>query len=132
MYGLIKTMKISQTHLKFSDYLEEPRVLTNPEDFLGPNWKDVINFWLYLDTLSIKEKEKMEERYWDLVQDVRVSAFNACCGAAEEVVGDEVRNAAYWANDWSVFIDATRELITQHKLLEQGKTLVALPFCLNP
>ncbi len=45
-------MKISTTHQRFVRILSNQRALEHPEEFLGPNWKDILNFWLYLDTLS--------------------------------------------------------------------------------
>jgi hypothetical protein len=131
-------MKISKIHERFSDYLEDPKVLTNPEDYLGPNWEDVINFWLYLDTLSESEISKIGDRYYALdyhVSDAaRLAARLAARDSAEEVVGEKVKNAAWLAAFYisgDVFAYATEELLTHHKLLEQGKTLVALPLCLE-
>jgi hypothetical protein len=130
-------MKISKIHRRFSKDQNEPKTLTNPEDFLGPNWENVINFWLYLDTLNEDEKRKMNDSYWALEWDVRVSAWSAAWVAAKEVVGGKVTinsgYAAYYVNNRRcVFANATNELIAQHKILEQDKTLVALPLCLNP
>jgi hypothetical protein len=132
-------MKISKAHQRISDWLEEPKVLTNPEDFLGPNWEDVINFWLYLDGLDEKEMDEMEESYWDLGKHVRHpaldSAHNASWVACKEVVGWEVRDvtrdATYDVIKRNVFVHATNELIAQHNLLEQDKALVFLPLCLK-
>ena len=128
-------MKISKIHQEFSERLKEPRALTNPEDFLGPNWKDVINFWLYVDGLSYDEKLEMNKCYWALDYHVRYSAFNASWVAADKFVGWKVRtaawSAAYDVTTFVVFGYATYELIASHKLLEQGKTLTALPLCLK-
>jgi hypothetical protein len=129
-------MKISKTHKSFSDLLDDPKALTNPEDFLGPNWEDVTNFWLYVDTLSEDEIDKMNDPYWDLDEDVLDSAYVIAKDAATEVVGEEVRDAAWWATRYStfraVFTQATYEIIGHHKILQQNKTLLALPFCLKP
>ncbi len=124
-------MKISKIHQRFSEKLKEPRALTNPEDFLGPNWRDVINFWLFIDTLSEEEKYKMNKCYWALDIDVRVFSGRAAMIAAMEVVGEEVKNEAWYANSWRVFRDATLELIASHKLLEQNKTPLALQHCIK-
>jgi hypothetical protein len=128
-------MKISKTQQRFSEELKEPRSLTNPEDYLGPNWQDVINFWLYVDGLSYEEKYKMNKCYWALDRDVRIGACCSSRDAAKEVVGKKVRDASWYAtydvSDWYIFQYATNELIAQHKLLEQGKTLVFLPLCIK-
>ena len=122
-------MKISKIHQRFSDRLKEPRALTNPEDFLGPNWEDVINFWFYVDTLNQGEIIKTNGRYWALNVVMRESAVRAARDSAEEVVGWKVRSAAWFAA-WGVFGYVTYELIASHKLLEQGKSPTFLPLCL--
>jgi hypothetical protein len=126
-------MKISKAHLGFSYHLDDPKALTNPEDFLGPNWQDVINFWLYVDGLSEDEKYKMDKCHWASDVDVRRSALRDACSASEEVVGQYVTYPVL--NSWDVHVAlayATLELLAHHKLLEQDKTLVFLPLCLNP
>jgi hypothetical protein len=129
-------MKISKTHQVFSVYLKEPRALTNPEDYLGPNWQDVINFWFYLDGLSEDEKERILDSYWALDEDVRVSAWNDAKDAAKKVVGKKVRDAAcdaaYDVTEWCDFVYVTLELLGHHKILEHGKSLTFLPLCLEP
>lgn len=45
-------MKISNSHQVFSHILSAPRAIEYPGEFLGPNWKDVLNFWLFIETLS--------------------------------------------------------------------------------
>jgi hypothetical protein len=126
-------MKISKTHQRFSERLKNLKVLTNPEDFLGPNWKDVINFWLHFDTLTKSEKEKINDRYFTLDADESDSKFDAILDAADEVVRwryDAMR-AAYDVSDWYIFEFATLELIAYHKLLEKGITLEYLPLFFN-
>jgi hypothetical protein len=128
-------MTYSKIHQKFSKILKNPAALTNPEKYLGPNWEDVLNFWIYLDTLSDEEKNEMRQRCWDLDGDVRISANVVASDSADEVVGWGFREAAYWAacdvTGRVVFGDATYELIAHHKLLEQNKTLTILPLCVK-
>jgi hypothetical protein len=128
-------MKISKIHQTFSDLLEDPKVLTNPEDFLGPNWEDVINFWFYIDTLTKDEREKMGVCYWHLDHATLDSAYNASRCAATEVVERVVANKAWGAiydvSDWYIFGYVTYELIAQHKLLEQDKPLTFLPLLIS-
>jgi hypothetical protein len=128
-------MKISKTHQKFSDLLKEPRALTNPEDYLGPNWEDVINFWLYIDTLSELQQLVIADSSFGLDYYVRVSHENTSYCLATEAVGKEIIYAARYASNsvtnW-FFGWINYELIAHHKLLEQGKTLLFLPLCLKP
>jgi hypothetical protein len=108
-------MTHSKTHQKFSKRLKEPDALTNPAKYLGPNWEDVLNFWIYLDTLSDEKKEEMGDNYWALDFNVRVSAKIAARNAADEVVGEEFSNEAWYAacvvTKCDVFSWATDELI---------------------
>jgi hypothetical protein len=114
------TTKISKTHQRFSDYLERPDILTNPEKYLGPNYQDVLNFWIYVDGLSDQEKEAISDRYWALDSKVRNSAWVAASNVAIEVVGEKFSDAAWRAaydvTGWRlVFGYATYELIGRHK-----------------
>jgi hypothetical protein len=129
-------MTYSKIHKRFSERLEQPDILTNPEKYFGPNWEDVLNFWIYVDTLSEQDKEKMRQRYRDLDNDVRDAAIIAAMDAAAEFVCWEFRTEALYAargvTGWWVFGNATWELISHHKLLEQNKTPLALQYCIKP
>jgi hypothetical protein len=126
-------MTHSKTHKRFSERLYQPDALTDPEKYLGPNWEDVLNFWIYLDTFSVLEMKEISDRYWALDYHARNYAWGAAIDAAEEVVGEKFRIAAWYAA-WdvtgeSVFGTATYELIAHHKLLEQEKIPIFLPLC---
>jgi hypothetical protein len=129
-------MTYSKIHQAFSNYLKQPEALTNPGKYLGPNWENVLNFWIYLDTLSDEERNEMWQRYRDLDNDVRDAAIISATDAAEEVVCWEFRTEALYAargvTGWWVFGNATWELISHHKLLEQNKTPLALQYCIKP
>lgn len=68
---------ISKTHQEFSRCLEDPRVLTNPEKFLGPNYKEVLNFWLILEELSEEQLKELITRYMDLYFNKRPEWFKS-------------------------------------------------------
>jgi hypothetical protein len=124
-------MTYSKIHQNFSQRLKQPDALTDPEKYLGPNYQDVLNFWIYLETLSDEEKDEIDSRYYALDDYVRDTATDAARDAAEEVVGekfsDAAWDAAYDVTGWWVFCDATYELIGHHKLLEQNKSLIIVP-----
>jgi hypothetical protein len=126
-------MKVSKTHEAFSKRLRVLKVLTTPQDYLGPNWQDVINFWLYVDSLSAEEKNKIAWLYWNLDYKLKKSAEDIAYDISTEVVGDVISNVAWSStmdvSNWSVFAFATLELIGSHKLLEQGKSPTFLPLC---
>ena len=125
-------MKISKTHKHFSERLSEPRVLTNPEEFLGPNFEAVLNFWLFLDELSEDQWETVDGLYLDFY-DNQFSEWNKAADEAwkvsAETIGEEFEyHASYAARDvyGNVACYATRELIGMHLILEQNKPLTFL------
>ena len=128
-------MKISKTHQLFADRLGKPEALQNPQDFLGPNYATVLNFWIWLDTLTPEQWKTVGERYnaasdaaWSAARTAAGSAaaFNvardAAFNAARDAAWYAARSAARYAAAW-----ATYELIGSHILLEKGKTLFFVP-----
>jgi hypothetical protein len=113
-------MKISTTHKEFSDRLNDQTALEYPEHFLGPNWKDVLNFWIYLDTLSVEDFRLIINRFWDVCADARVSARDKAFKAAEATIGNDYTNmalsAAAAADGPAGSSYATLDLIGSHKL----------------
>ncbi len=116
---------ISKIHQKFSRRLNNPRVLTNPKEFLGPNYKEVLNFWLILDDLSEEQLRVVKKRHDDFY-DEKYSEWHKARELANdtsiEAIGEDYAYNAFWAAvfatnscaaDW-----ATMELIGMHKILE--------------
>jgi hypothetical protein len=127
-------MSYSKTHQRFADNLRNQRALSHPDEFLGPNWKEVLNFWLYLDTLSEDQLEIIERRDQELYS---AESWNFYEEAAEETIGEDIYYGAYWAVlDSTVCRSAatyaTIELIGAHKILEQGKELKIVQLFLEP
>jgi hypothetical protein len=133
-------MKTSKAHQRFAESFQNrltyQRVLDHPEEFLGPNWKDVLNFWLFLDTLSEEQWRIVEDRYWELDCSARCAAQNAAWDAK---VAWDALDAAAWAAALSATPssaawaagNATAELIGSHILLSQNKSLTFRPMFLN-
>jgi hypothetical protein len=92
-----------------------PEVLTEPQKILGPNHSKVLEFWRHIDGLSKQDKEKMNDRYRALDEEVRDSAVDAAIDAAKEVVGLKFKCEAWWAalsvTGKGVFSYATDEII---------------------
>ena len=143
-------MNYSKAHQNFSNRLQNPEALTAPEDFLGPNYKTVLNFWTFMDSLTEDNWKEVARRYraldsaawsvaryaaryaardaaWDAARDAAgyaawCAAWDAARGAAWDAAGDAARYAAR---------DATYELIGMHTLLDDGKTLMFVPLFNN-
>jgi hypothetical protein len=63
-------MKISKNHSTFAKYLNDVLLINSIyndtsclKNNLGKNWKDVLNFWFYVDSLSRSEKKKIHNRF---------------------------------------------------------------------
>ncbi len=70
-------MKISSFHKHFANNLNlffnipKQNVLDHPEAYLGPNYRDLLNFWLYWESLSFEQKNVYWNRYWVLDEETR-------------------------------------------------------------
>ena len=115
-------MTYSKTHQRFSNRLIKPEALTNPQDFLGPNYETVLNFWKWIDSLSVEQWNVVADRYRNLDH----AAWDAAWYAARITAGYAARDAAWDAAGYAAG-SATYELIGMHKLLEEGKKLIFVP-----
>jgi hypothetical protein len=134
-------MKISTTHQRFANILNNQRALSHPYEFLGPNWKDVLNIWIYLGGLSTEQLEIAEDRYEevpldgvDIVENAAWETLNACSAGVTSRQKDtrifRIFNAINAINSCVASI-ATMELVGVHKILEQGKSLTFVPIFLD-
>ena len=119
-------MKISRAHRRFALSLEDQTALEYPERFLGPNWKNVLNFWIYLDDLSVDKLSIIYAHYHDL-RDVH-TLRSLAVKAAVDTIGGEYKTAAWCATTNSIGVLAIYELIGSHNL----ETLAFLPLFINP
>jgi hypothetical protein len=125
----------SKAHQNFSNRLENPEALTSPQDFLGPNYQTVLNFWWFMDSLSEDQWKEVARRYDALDTAARyaawnaawVAAWNAAGYAAWNAAGDAARVAARDAAGYAAGY-ATSELIGMHTLLNDGKELLFVLF----
>jgi hypothetical protein len=116
---------ISKIHKRLSESLNIPRVLENPEEFLGENFEAVLNFWIILDELSEEQWRVVDERYDDFYDEKYsewLKARDLTYYDSEGVVGWRYSYVSGWsAHDVvksNVARWATRELIGMHKILE--------------
>jgi hypothetical protein len=123
-------MTYSKTHQNFSNRLNKPEALINPQDFLGPNYETVLNFWKWIDSLTVEQWNVVDDRYRNLDSAAGNAAESAAgyaaWDAAESAAGYAAWDAARYAA-WDAAWYATWELIGMHILLEQGKKLIFVP-----
>jgi len=131
-------MTYSKTHRRFSEYLKVPESLERPEDYLGPNYAAVLNFWSWTDKLTARQSNEVVSRWQAYLSSGRDSVEIA--EDASYAVDPKAAHAAWeatWLDAWrngSVMFDAvraitwaTQELIGMHILLERGNQLVFVP-----
>jgi hypothetical protein len=85
---------------RFSEYLNNPEVLTTPQEYLGLHYKKVLEFWLKIEKLTQEQWRDVNERCdafhndnyskWD-------EAANLALDASEEGVGGRYAYYAGWA-----------------------------------
>lgn len=116
----------------FAQYkqLTPENVLASPEQFLGTNYKTILNFWLIIDNLT-------KEQWIDL--DEKKNSLVSCVPYLKEAAEIE-QNAYYlqlasWAVPYRKFsgldlvvpIYATYEIIAMHQIIEEGKKFYVIP-----
>jgi hypothetical protein len=124
-------MTYSKAHQLFADYINDVSALTEPQDFLGPNYETLLNFWKYIDKLTEEQWRKVALARNDYHGD-QVSVMKIATG----VIGSRNR-AAVWestCNAVSSIHDvgaaasfAAREIICMHLLIENGIEIQFLP-----
>jgi hypothetical protein len=127
-------MNYSKAHQNFSSELQKPEALTNPQNFLGPNYETVLNFWWTMDSLTETQWKEVARRYdaidyaaWYAARDAaRDAAWSAAWNAAWNAAWSAAWNAASYAAR-SAARYATYELIGMHTLLNDGRDLLFVP-----
>ena len=117
-------MNYSYTHQEFARHLKkfyninEQDVLSNPENYLGPNYREILNQWFYLDSLSSEQKSAFWDRYSSLNRETYVKAHDTARKLAEEVIAFKFVDHLT-ARDW--------ELMASHLYIERGIPFTFLP-----
>ena len=110
-------MNYSSRHKSFANWLNfrhninEQDVLDNLEDYLGPNYKEVLNFWFYWDSLSIEQKGVYWGRWWELDSETIHKARKTAEELAREVIEPRFVDYLYVRE---------LELIAAHLYFERG------------
>jgi hypothetical protein len=121
-------MNYSKSHKLFASYfnrfynINEQDVLDHPENYLGPNYKELLNYWFYRDSLSI---DKLVV-YWNLIWSLDYETLTKADSTAEELAKEVIdpRFVEYLSN-------ITRELIAAHLYIERGIPFTILPLIID-
>jgi hypothetical protein len=131
----------SNLHRGVSNKLQSSEVSTEPQNFLGPNYKSVLDFWAFLDTFTEQQWIQVIDRYNALEDSSKNDGFESAWYAAQDVIGRDTRNwnvisyaiqdatfSVLWGTDALVpTLKTNWELIGMPKLLEEGKSLFFAP-----
>jgi hypothetical protein len=118
-------MNYSTNHKEFAlnlnDYynINEQDVLDHPENYLGPNYKEVLNLFFYCDSLSCESLRV----YWDRVNSLEYETLNKACSTAIELAKEVIDQKIFY--DFVAFI--VLELIASHLFIERGIPFTYLP-----
>jgi hypothetical protein len=104
--------------LKYSPNTNEQDVLEHIENYLGPNYKELLNYWFYRESLSSEQWDVFRERAYSLDIETRTKAILTAKELAEEVI--DPRFVDYiWVGEL--------ELIAAHLYIERGIPFTYLP-----
>jgi hypothetical protein len=108
---------ISNIHKNFSLYFDNPEILTNPEEYFGPNYKILLNFWIYWETLTPKQITEYRRQADTYVYSYRRNVLNAA-----EYVESKIKRP-----DLMYFSSFDLEIFAAHILIESSLPLTFLP-----
>jgi|688.fasta_scaffold64537_5 hypothetical protein len=112
---------ISQKHRQISIWLNDVGVLTNPEDYFGPNYKTLLNYWIYYESTLEEQRNEYWKKIWDLDGATWERHLNLGFTLALQV-------CELLANNMN---SIEREICAAHLILEQGENLVFLPLLVD-
>jgi hypothetical protein len=117
-------MNYSSYHLDFANDLNhyhnisEQDVLEQPEKYLGPNHKELLNFWFYLDSLSDEQWKVYMDRRNKLGEETQFEARRLAKKLASEVIDPR----------FVIFLDVIgREIIAAHLFIQYNIPFTVLP-----
>jgi hypothetical protein len=129
-------MNYSKAHQDLAERNGTHEVYDNPENYLGPNYEAVLNFWWYLETLTKEQLLELEgkyslkqmqysNRYCEIVDHVeelldwgrRATAASASRSLVRNIIGKFP----------SIPAPVTLELIALQTILDKGEELIFIP-----
>jgi hypothetical protein len=114
---------ISRTHKDVRNINGFPDVITNSDEYFGPNYKILLNLWIYWDSLDYTKHVK----YWNL--EAKVNDF----GHSEKLMNriSCCVDIKLTSSQLDMFSNFELETIGAHLLIEAGEPLVYLPLLMT-
>jgi hypothetical protein len=107
---------------RISELLNDPEILTNPEKYFGPNYKILLNFWIYWNSLTSKQRVI----YYSSVNNLGAVTYS---GAYE--VATKTAEQSFSERLLITLAPIECEIIRMHEILEEGKSLTFIPLLEN-
>jgi hypothetical protein len=107
---------ISEKHLAISKIYNEPEILTNPEKYFGPNYKTLLNVWIYGESLTPLQRSHYQNLWENLTSENKRKQHENIYTYSKKYRGFEMTNSLY-----------EKEIIVAHLILENGGELYSVP-----
>jgi hypothetical protein len=104
---------ISLFHRRISEYAHNPEIIDDPEKYFGPNYKILLNFWIYLERIGPEKLGKYQDYLMRMGTNEWTLGYSNIC-TAEECMSQ------YYLPDLKYY---EREIIAAHVLIDLGKPL---------
>jgi hypothetical protein len=90
--------KLSKMHQEVSRRLKDTRVLSHPQEFFGPKYQTVLNFWSKLDLLKEYQWKVIEGVYKDFCDNKKSEWEIATINTFDKTIGEAIAEAEIWVN----------------------------------
>jgi hypothetical protein len=107
---------ISGKHLAISKIYYEPEILTNPEKYFGPNYKTLLNVWIYSESLTPSQRNNYQKLWEKLTPENKIKQEKNIYTYSEMYRGFEMTNSLL-----------EKDIIVAHLILENGGKLYSVP-----
>jgi hypothetical protein len=137
-------MNYSKIHAHVAEYdaIDRDEIINAPENYFGPNYQTVLNFWWFVESLQEVHLSKVTELYDEEFQISGWEGESRVLDIAEQRIGRDFLNYTIGDSIWeeipdldndirhsrhgAIFI-ATCELIAMDIIFERGGALVYVP-----
>jgi len=122
-------MTYSRTHKHFANWIDDQKALKEPQNFLGSNYRTVLNFWKWLDRFSSVQFNGVACRH-SILDYKKRNKYDGIMYSGGDFRAPSAAYAAFKYEGVNVGFAvgyATYELIHMHTLLERGETLIFVP-----
>jgi hypothetical protein len=110
------------TNLSLGYNINKQDVLDHPENYLGPNYKELLNYWFYWGSWSVEERNEHEQRHRRLDEETMDEA-----GEKAEILAKEVIDPRFiWFSEYEDL-----EIVAAHLYIERGIPFTFLPLIFN-